>query len=197
MRLLSFCKYSLIAKVSSSFLEVLASVPKIWCKADCYRLAFIATLIYASVVYHRHRVAKKHQLNNTPVDHDRYDRFYNGPYSENGITGADYHDPSSPSFKDTAGSLTALGDSPTAHDHKEHPLKHVAREDKQAALPSTERQELPAEGAFHELASTRSVLIGKSEAHELASTKSVKSLKSKGQGKREKGSPVELFAPFR
>jgi len=166
-------------------------------EADCNRVAFIATLIYASVVYHRHRVAKKHQLNITPVDHERYDRFYNGPYSENGITGADYHDPSSPSFKDTAGSPTALGESLTDLGHKEHPLKHSAREDKQAEPPSTERQELPAEGAFHELASTRSVLIGKSEAHELASMKSVKSLKPKGQGRREKGSPVELFAPYK
>jgi hypothetical protein len=42
-------------------------------------IAIIATLVYGSIIYPGHRRAKAHQ---PTLDHERYDRFYDGPYSE-------------------------------------------------------------------------------------------------------------------
>ncbi|CAD6592440.1 MAG: hypothetical protein ASARMPREDX12_006088 [Alectoria sarmentosa] len=47
-------------------------------------VAYISTLIYGSVIYHRHR----HFI--SPLDHEHYDRFHNSPYGEAGIVEARY-----------------------------------------------------------------------------------------------------------
>lgn len=132
-------------------------------RLTCYSVTFIATLIYGSVIYHRHRRAKAHRHDNeiSALDHKRYDRFYHGPYSENGIVEAHYQDSHSPLTPYTAGGTTVYGESAT------DPVESGGVEIRQKLMQSMgPRQELDAEGEVHELAS--------------ASARSLKSVRIKG-----------------
>ncbi len=55
-------------------------------------IAFIATLVCGSVIYHRQRRAKAHRHAISAIDHERYDRFYHGSYSGYGIVEANNED---------------------------------------------------------------------------------------------------------
>lgn len=75
----------------------------------------MATLIYSSVIYHRHRRTKAHRHRHSisRLDHERYDRFYNGAYSEDGIVEANYQNSRSLFSQHNTGSPTISGESPT------------------------------------------------------------------------------------
>lgn len=106
------------------------------------------------MIYHRHRVARRHRLAISSLDHERYDRYYNGPYSENGIAEATYERVHSPSMQHTTGSPTFYGEYPSevvesdAHTIKEKPLP---------LRPLEWSQELDGDGELHELATTKSI----------------------------------------
>ena len=49
--------------------------------------AFLGSLIYGSVIFHRHRRNKRRGLNGQNITQNPY---YHGPYGENGISNASY-----------------------------------------------------------------------------------------------------------
>ncbi|MCJ1458401.1 hypothetical protein MMC28_008773 [Mycoblastus sanguinarius] len=133
--------------------------------------SFLATLIYASVIYHRHRRAKAHDKERLGSSIDRY---YNGPFSDNGILTANYTSLHSPTTTTTEHHLEGKPPSLFANDGSVndpvesggHPVV------KPRGWPSmTQRQEMNGEGEAYELAATRSVRSAKAELAAMGSVK--------------------------
>lgn len=119
-------------------------------------LAFLSTLIYASIIYHRHRISKRqnHHLSLSPLDHDRYDRFYSSPYSDRDIVEA--HS----SILNLHAQPPHSGGRPRANVVEEAPLESGGQEVPLGRpLPSFgwTRQEMEGDGEAHELVACGSV----------------------------------------
>ena len=116
------------------------------------RVAFLSTLIYGSVIYHRHRRSKGHRHSISTFDHERYDRFYNGPFSENGIVEAKY---SNLKQHTDDGSTLRSEESPM---DMGGPFESGGEEVAHRPFPSMRwRKEVTGESEVHELAAVRSV----------------------------------------
>ncbi|KAL2056847.1 hypothetical protein ABVK25_002586 [Lepraria finkii] len=121
-------------------------------EAVVFSIVHVGTLIYASVIYHRHGHAKARELRNTLEQH-RYDKFHNGPYGEDGVGTADYQTLNSPTDQHTKGSPTECGG-----EILRSPVESDGAEVEYERIPSLGwTQELRGEGEVLELATTRSV----------------------------------------
>lgn len=140
---------------------------------DLSSFIFLGTLIYGSVIYHRHRRNKRKGLMGNNITQNPY---YNGPYSENGITTANYQPLNSPyPFHSDAGS-TAYGDegAMTAVPAPDHYTPDL--QDKKRRLPSygDGPMELFGQERNTLMSDTANELPSVPEVYELASAKSVK-----------------------
>ena len=122
--------------------------------------AFISTLIYASVIYHRHRISARLARSRSALNHERYDPFYNGPFSDPRILEADYS--------------RVVDDYPAPLHHEPRPTN----DDRVDAPPAYVDE--PLESGGHEVAlprldGWRRELEGEREAYELAANRSVRS----------------------
>ena len=123
------------------------------------RIVHIGTLIYASVIYHRHRHNRARELQEHLEQHG-YDRFHNGPYGEDRIGTTDNQGLDSPSEQHNRDSPTVDGGQ-TLWNLVESDGAEVGH----VQMPSSNRR--------HEL-------VGEGEVHELATASSVRSLKQGG-----------------
>jgi len=134
--------------------------------------AFLGSLIYGSIIFHRHRRNKRKGVNANNITQNPY---YNGPYSENGVTTANYQPLNAPYPLQSEGGSTAYGDEsvmtrmPAAEqytldlqDHKRRvssvgsgPMGLAGQETN--SLAGDRAKELPAVPEVYELASAKSL----------------------------------------
>lgn len=133
-----------------------------------YSFAFLGTLIYGSIIFHRHRRNKR---KTTRISNITTNPYYNGPYSENGITTANYQPLNSPyPLQSDAGDNIYAEDSglatmPAAQHYapnmqdKKRRGSSVANEPAMLAERNSvdNARELPATQEVYELASAKSV----------------------------------------
>lgn len=137
-----------------------------------YSFVFLGSLIYGSILYHRHRRHKKKALKASKIMQNPY---YNGPYSESGMTTANYQPLQSPYPLQSGADTTPYGDksvmssmpaaahyTPNVQDKKRRvsssggaPLELAGHE--KSSIVGTNAKELPAVPEVYELASAKSV----------------------------------------
>lgn len=135
---------------------------------DFYSFAFLGTLIYGSIIFHRRRRSKRKAARNSNITQNPY---YNGPYSENGVTTANYQPLNSPyPVQSEAGDTVSTEDSglatmPAAQHYapnmQDKKRRGSAINNEPAMLAERNSvdnaREMPATEEFYELASAKSV----------------------------------------
>ncbi len=141
--------------------------------AYCHSFVFLGSLIYGSVLYHRHRRNKRKGPKANNITQNPY---YNGPYSENGVTTANYQPLESPYPVQSEADSTLYRDESvmTSMPAAEHYTPDLQDKKRRVSSVGSVPSELAGQGKNSFVGSNTKELPAVPEVYELASAKSIR-----------------------